>query len=209
MARELCGGSLLGQQVTVLGAAFKPDSDDVRDSPALSVAAQLPLRAPPSPYGPEALQNAKARFPELHYEPVLDDALDGAHALLLLTGEKQSRNLDQAAVGARVSDENILDGRNVLNPRLAGRPDLGTRRHRASVAPFPVHQLFEILLQSRAIEHIEPGCVALDRRTSDREVRGARKAAVRLLRRQFHAGSPKPGHRRPFDATFPARRAGL
>ena len=88
------------------------------------MAAQLQLQgATVTVTDPEALQNAKARFPELHYEPVLDNALDGAHALLLLTEWKQYRNLDPAAVGAQVSDKNILDGRNVLDPaawRAAG-----------------------------------------------------------------------------------------
>jgi len=124
MARELCGGWLIGRRITVLGAAFKPDSDDVRDSPALSVAAQLQLQgATVTVTDPEALQNAKDRFPELHYEPSLESALAGAHMLVLLTEWKQYRNLDPAAVGAQVAERNILDGRNVLDPaawRAAG-----------------------------------------------------------------------------------------
>ncbi|NKX54662.1 UDP-glucose dehydrogenase family protein [Arthrobacter mobilis] len=116
MARDLCGGSLLGQRITVLGAAFKPDSDDVRDSPALSVAAQLQLQgATVTVTDPEALENAKGRFPELHYEPVLENALSGADVLLLLTEWRQYRNLDPVAVGAQVAGKNILDGRNVLD----------------------------------------------------------------------------------------------
>jgi UDPglucose 6-dehydrogenase len=117
MARELCGGWLIGRRITVLGAAFKPDSDDVRDSPALSVAAQLQLQgATVTVTDPEALANAKDRFPELHYEPVLESALAGAHVLVLLTEWKQYRNLDPAAVGTQVAERNILDGRNVLDP---------------------------------------------------------------------------------------------
>ncbi|MFD1212037.1 UDP-glucose dehydrogenase family protein [Arthrobacter sp. GCM10027362] len=124
MTRELCGGSLLGKRITVLGAAFKPDSDDVRDSPALSVAAQLQLQgATVTVTDPEALANAKTRFPELTYDPVPETAIAGAHALLLLTEWRQYTSLDPAAVGAQVAERNILDGRNVLDPaawRAAG-----------------------------------------------------------------------------------------
>lgn len=116
MTREICGGSLLGKRVTILGAAFKPDSDDVRDSPALSAAAQLQLQgATVTVTDPEALQNAKGRFPELTYEPVTDNALLNAHAVVLLTEWKQYRALDPAAAGGLVAEKNIIDGRNVLD----------------------------------------------------------------------------------------------
>ncbi|EMY33692.1 UDP-glucose 6-dehydrogenase [Arthrobacter crystallopoietes BAB-32] len=117
LTRELCSGSLIGKRITVLGAAFKPESDDVRDSPALSVAAQLQLQgATVTVTDPEALANAKVRFPELAYEPETKTALARAHALVLLTEWKEYRELDPAAVGNLVDDKNILDGRNVLNP---------------------------------------------------------------------------------------------
>ncbi len=116
MARDICGGSLLGKRITILGAAFKPDSDDVRDSPALSAAAQLQLQgATVTVTDPEALQNAKGRFPELNYEPVAENAIENAHALVLLTEWKQYLALDPVIVGALVTDKNIIDGRNVLN----------------------------------------------------------------------------------------------
>ncbi|UWX97985.1 UDP-glucose/GDP-mannose dehydrogenase family protein [Arthrobacter zhaoxinii] len=124
MTREICGGSLLGKRVTILGAAFKPESDDVRDSPALSAAAQLQLQgATVTVTDPEALQNAKGRFPELNYELVTENALLGAHAVVLLTEWKEYRSLDPEATGALVADRNIIDGRNVLDPaawRAAG-----------------------------------------------------------------------------------------
>jgi UDPglucose 6-dehydrogenase len=116
MVRELCGGSLIGRRITILGAAFKPESDDVRDSPALSVAAQLQLQgATVTVTDPEALENAKARFPELSYEPVLERAVSGAHALVLLTEWRQYRELDPVALGTLVEDRRLLDGRNVLD----------------------------------------------------------------------------------------------
>ncbi|MCQ1947853.1 UDP-glucose/GDP-mannose dehydrogenase family protein [Arthrobacter sp. zg-Y1171] len=117
MTREICGGSLLGKRVTILGAAFKPESDDVRDSPALSAAAQMQLQgATVTVADPQALQNAKGRFPELNYEPVTGNALLGAHAVVLLTEWKEYRSLDPEATGTLVADRNIIDGRNVLDP---------------------------------------------------------------------------------------------
>ncbi|MEV7648954.1 UDP-glucose/GDP-mannose dehydrogenase family protein [Arthrobacter sp. NPDC089319] len=117
LTRELCGGSLIGKRITVLGAAFKPQSDDVRDSPALSVAAQLQLQgATVTVTDPEALANAKQRFPELSYEPDTKTAIARAHALVLLTEWQEYRELDPAAVGNQVDEKNVLDGRNVLDP---------------------------------------------------------------------------------------------
>lgn len=116
LARELCGGSLLGQRITVLGAAFKPESDDVRDSPALSIAAQLQLQgAVVTVTDPKALHNAARRFPELHYEESTETALKRADALLLLTEWQEYRDLDPYEVSAFVSSPKILDGRNILD----------------------------------------------------------------------------------------------
>lgn len=116
LTRELCGDSLLGKRITVLGAAFKPESDDVRDSPALSIAAQLQLQgAVVTVTDPEALANAARRFPELHYEPSTDAALHRADALLLLTEWREYRDLDPYECATRVAGTKILDGRNVLD----------------------------------------------------------------------------------------------
>ncbi len=124
LTREICGGTLMGQHITVLGAAFKPNSDDVRDSPALSIAAQLQLQgAVVTVTDPESLANAARRFPELNYEPNLDAALHDADAVLMLTEWQQYRELDPHAVFSQVREARILDGRNVLNPgkwRAAG-----------------------------------------------------------------------------------------
>ncbi|MCU1517294.1 MAG: UDP-glucose 6-dehydrogenase [Pseudarthrobacter sp.] len=124
LTRDLCGGSLMGQRITVLGAAFKPDSDDVRDSPALSAAAQLQLQgALVTVSDPRALENAAKRFPELALEPDLETALGGADAVLLLTEWSLYRDLDPHSIRALVGQPRILDGRNVLDPakwRAAG-----------------------------------------------------------------------------------------
>lgn len=116
LTRELCGGSLLGKRITVLGAAFKPESDDVRDSPSLSIAAQLQLQgAVVTVTDPKALDNAAKRFPELQYEPTLELAISNADALLLLTEWPLYRELDPYAVQSLVASPRILDGRNVLD----------------------------------------------------------------------------------------------
>ena len=70
LARELCGGQLGGRRVTVLGAAFKPDTDDIRDSPALDVALQLASAgAHVTVTDPAAINNAWLRYPQLRFEP--------------------------------------------------------------------------------------------------------------------------------------------
>lgn len=116
LARDLCEGSLLGKRVTVLGAAFKPESDDVRDSPALSIAAQLQLQgAVVTVTDPKALANAARRFPELHYEADTSTAVQNADALLLLTEWQEYCDLDPYELAASVSSPRLLDGRNVLD----------------------------------------------------------------------------------------------
>lgn len=116
LTRELCGGGLLGKKITVLGAAFKPNSDDVRDSPALSIAAQLQLQgAVVTVTDPKALVNAAKRFPELQYEPNLDTAVARSDALLLLTEWQRYQDMDPYVLRTAVTTPRILDGRNVLD----------------------------------------------------------------------------------------------
>ncbi|WP_018295972.1 UDP-glucose dehydrogenase family protein [Corynebacterium lubricantis] len=115
LANEVLDG-VLGHRVTVLGAAFKPNSDDVRDSPALSVAGQLSLAgAAVRVYDPEAMENAAKVFPTLEYTESLDEALDGAELVILATEWAQFRNMDPEYAGGLVKDKKIIDGRNVLD----------------------------------------------------------------------------------------------
>lgn len=124
LTRELCGDGLLGKRITVLGAAFKPESDDVRDSPALSIAAQLQLQgAVVTVTDPKALTNAARRFPELQYVQDVEAALQNADMVLLLTEWHEYRELDPHVLRNTVASPRILDGRNVLDPakwRAAG-----------------------------------------------------------------------------------------
>ncbi|MDY6055675.1 UDP-glucose/GDP-mannose dehydrogenase family protein [Micrococcus sp.] len=109
-------GVLNGARVAVLGVSFKPDSDDVRDSPALDVANRLySAGAEVRVYDPEASENAAARFPRLDYRGSLASALEGAQVVLLLTEWEQFRRMDPEETGALVASRLIVDGRNVLD----------------------------------------------------------------------------------------------
>lgn len=115
LAKEAFNGSLLGHRVTVLGCAFKPNSDDVRDSPALSVAGSLSLAgAAVTVYDPEGMDNAKKVFPTLDYAANTDDALREAELVILATEWKQFKELDPQQAGQLVDNKHIIDGRNVL-----------------------------------------------------------------------------------------------
>ncbi|MGH4029905.1 UDP-glucose dehydrogenase family protein [Actinomycetota bacterium Odt1-20B] len=120
MAREaLGGGSFLGKRVAVLGATFKPDSDDVRDSPALNVAGQIHLQGGQvTVYDPKGMANARRLFPTLGYADSALDAVRGADVVLHLTEWHEFRELDPAGLATVVGRPLILDGRNALDPTV-------------------------------------------------------------------------------------------
>ena len=124
LAREQVGGSFLGRRVAVLGAAFKPLSDDIRDSPALNVAAQIRLQGGEVMVtDPAAVQNARQAWPDLRLVESVEEACAGADVVLLLTEWQEYRDLDPDKVGELVNNRHILDGRNALDPvrwRAAG-----------------------------------------------------------------------------------------
>lgn len=124
LAKEQCDGAFDGKRVGVLGAAFKPNSDDIRDSPALEVADTIRRAgAAVTVYDPEAMPNAAVRYPELSYADSAFAACEGADVVLHLTEWREFRDLDPVALGAVVRRRRIVDGRNALDPerwRAAG-----------------------------------------------------------------------------------------
>jgi UDPglucose 6-dehydrogenase len=103
-------------KIAVLGATFKPDSDDVRDSPALDIAAQLQAAgATVVVHDPKGIEPARKRFPNLDYQEKVVDAVKGADAILHLTEWKEYRELDPSVIGQLVKGKFIIDGRNMLD----------------------------------------------------------------------------------------------
>ncbi len=106
-------------KIAVLGATFKPDSDDVRDSPALDIAAQLHAAgAEIVVHDPQGIEPARKRFPTLKYAEVVNDAVKDADLILHLTEWKEYRQIDPAALGSLVKGKVIIDGRNMLDRTL-------------------------------------------------------------------------------------------
>ncbi len=129
------GPDLSGLRISVLGATFKPNSDDVRDSPALSVARKLSRTgASVAVYDPEGMANAERELPEVRYAKTLSDAVTGADLVCVLTEWEEFRNADPAALADLVNGRRVIDGRNCLDQglwvragwtyRALGRPSL-------------------------------------------------------------------------------------
>jgi len=121
---ELCGGDVRGKRIAALGAAFKPNSDDIRDAPALDVAASLArMGAHVVVFDPAAMANARRQHPELSYGENAVDAARDADVVVLLTEWTEFRELDPDAMAAVTADRKIVDGRHALDPvrwRAAG-----------------------------------------------------------------------------------------
>jgi len=110
------GGDVRGRRVAMLGLAFKPHSDDVRDSPALDVAVRLlEAGADVVATDPQAIESARRRAPQLAYEPSVDDALRDAEVVVLLTEWPEFVGLDPVRTGELVASRRMIDGRNSLD----------------------------------------------------------------------------------------------
>jgi len=133
LVRELAGGDLVGVKVAALGAAFKPNSDDIRDAPALDVATTLQKAgAIVTVFDPAAMDNARRTYPQLSYGESAFDVARGADVVVLLTEWAEFRQIDPGAMGEIVGQRRIVDGRHALDPvewrsagweyRALGRP---------------------------------------------------------------------------------------
>jgi UDPglucose 6-dehydrogenase len=117
MTVKACGGSVLNHRIGVLGAAFKPHTDDVRDSPALNVAAALHLRgAQVTVYDPEAGDTARRSFPTLSYATSVDEAVEGTDVVLVLTEWDQFVTADPDRLAGLTNAPRVIDARGKLDP---------------------------------------------------------------------------------------------
>lgn len=124
LAVAVLDGSVFRKKVAVLGVTFKPESDDVRDSPALDVAVQLKgLGASVVATDPQGIENARKRHPQLEYTSSTTEALRDADLVVLVTEWREYRSLDPVETARLVAGARVIDGRNVLDPvawRAAG-----------------------------------------------------------------------------------------
>ena len=119
LVRKDLSDDLVGKKVAVLGAAFKPDSDDVRDSPALDISAQIQAAgANVTVHDPKAISNAQKRFPGLTFAEDINSTLKDAEIVLHLTEWKIYREIDPAQIKKLVKSAIMIDGRNALDRDL-------------------------------------------------------------------------------------------
>jgi UDPglucose 6-dehydrogenase len=119
VVRSELSQELTGYKIAVLGATFKPDSDDVRDSPALDIAAQLNAAgAHVVVHDPKGIEPARKRFPNLEYAESINDAVKDSDLVLHLTEWKEYRQIDPVKIASIVKNRIIIDGRNMLDRDL-------------------------------------------------------------------------------------------
>ena len=136
LVQDWFDGDLVGKRIAALGASFKPDTDDIRDSPALYVAETLHLTgAEVVVTDPRGIDHARRTHPQLTYVDSVEEAAEGADLIVLLTEWREFIDLDPVLLGKQVATKRVLDGRNSLDParwteagweyRCIGRPRAG------------------------------------------------------------------------------------
>ena len=116
LVRKDLSQDLMGKKIAVLGAAFKPNSDDVRDSPALDIAAQIQeAGAIVTVHDPKAIENAARKCPSLLFNESVEEVLRDADLVLHLTEWKIYRELDPSVLIGLVNNPIMIDGRNALD----------------------------------------------------------------------------------------------
>jgi len=116
VVRSNLSENLTQYKISVLGATFKPDSDDVRDSPALDIAAQLHAAgANVVVHDPKGIEPARKRFPSLNFAESVTECVKGADLILHLTEWSEYRTLDPSLLSQLVKNKMIIDGRNALD----------------------------------------------------------------------------------------------
>lgn len=116
IAKELAGGTFVGRRVAVLGATFKPNSDDLRDSPALEIAQQILSRGADMVItDPAATEGLRVKRPNLNVVETCEEAMRGADVTVLGTEWKDYLAIDPIEAREWVKSPNIVDGRNVLD----------------------------------------------------------------------------------------------
>jgi UDPglucose 6-dehydrogenase len=114
----VCGGNVAGRRIAVLGLAFKPETDDIRDSSSLKLIEDLKARgAAVSAYDPAAMENTKAVLPDVHYADDVYECTAGADALVLATDWNQFRKLDLEKLESTMKGKRFVDLRNLYEPR--------------------------------------------------------------------------------------------
>jgi UDPglucose 6-dehydrogenase len=120
----ICGGSVRGKRIAVLGLTFKPNTDDMRDSPSLAILPALQAAgATLAAFDPEGMAEARKLMPGIAYCATAEEAMTGADALLLLTEWNEFRALDPQRIKSLLRTPVVIDLRNVYNPadmRAAG-----------------------------------------------------------------------------------------
>ena len=114
---QLLGKDLKGKTIAILGLAFKPKTDDMREAPALLIIPELQKRgARVVAFDPEAEENAKKLLQDVRYVRKPFEAVQGADCLLLLTEWDEFRNIELDQLKSALKHPNIVDGRNVYDP---------------------------------------------------------------------------------------------